>query len=131
MTPGMQMLVAVLSTGVATKIIDEIIRAIKRASDKKKNRGIAKMEREVGEMHKVVTSLTSSVGSLEEVDKVILHDRIWNAYETLQNIPDISVEDAANLDYLFGEYKRLGGNHKAEIMYRTLKEKPVRKGNIQ
>lgn len=126
MTPGMQMLVAVLSTGAATKIIDEIIRAIKRASDKKKNRGIGQMEKDVAEMRRDISGFSKDMNDLKEVDRVILHDRIWSAYDKLQNSDSITIKDKSNLDYLYGEYKRLHGNHKAEIMYNEINKKPVR-----
>lgn len=122
-----QMVIAVLSTSAVTGGVIEIIRGITRFISRKRDTGLAKLEREVSEIHQTVNTLNVRMCELEETNRVILHDRIWGVYRKLHKDDDISVKDKANLDYMFKEYKKLKGNHKAEIMYNELNKKPIRK----
>lgn len=122
-----QMIIAVLSTSAATGGVIEIIRGIARFISRKRDTGLAKLEREVSEIHQTVNTLNARMCELEETNRVILHDRIWGVYRKLHKDDDISVKDKANLDYMFKEYQKLHGNHKAEIMYNELNKKPIRK----
>ena len=122
-----QMIIAVLSTSAVTGGVIEIIRGIARWIGKRRDTGLPKLEREVSEVHKMVQTLDCRMGELEETNRVILHDRIWGVYRKLHKDDDISVKDKANLDYMYKEYRKLKGNHKAEIMYNELDKKPIRK----
>lgn len=122
-----QMIIAVLSTSAVTGGVIEIIRGIARWIGKRRDTGLPKLEREVSEVHEIVGSLSKRMDDSEETSRVILHDRIWGIYRKLHKDDDISVKDKANLDYIFKEYQKLNGNHKAEIMYNELNKKPIRK----
>ncbi|MGI6721049.1 MAG: hypothetical protein ACOX4I_00610 [Anaerovoracaceae bacterium] len=121
------MIIAVLSTSAVTGAVIEIIRGIVRWIGRRRSKGFAKLESEVTEIKDTIEKLAESVNGQEETRKVILHDRIWDVYRKLHKDADISVTDKANLDYMYKEYKKLKGNHKAEIMYNEIKKKPIRK----
>lgn len=122
-----QMIIAVLSTSAVTGGVIEIIRGIARFIGRKRDTGLAKLEREVSEIHETVQTLDCRMDESEETNRVILHDRIWAAYGKLHNKDSISVTDRANLDYIFKEYDKLKGNHKAKLMYEVLCKIPVEK----
>lgn len=91
------------------------------------SRELAELKHCTGSTAKEVDKIVSRSEEAEETSRVILHDRIWQMYRYLLPQDEISVEDKANLDYMFGEYSKLGGNHKAEIMYNEIRKKPVKR----
>lgn len=126
MTPFEQMIVAVLSSGAVTGAVIKLIEYLIHRHDKKKQRGIAKMESDVTAIKVSIDKLIGEIKELQETDIVLLHDRIYQVFYHLDQQSDIDVEDSANLDYLHDRYAALGGNHRAEIMYQQIKEKPIR-----
>lgn len=120
------MIIAVLSSGAFTGGIIKLIEFLFRRHDKKKKRGISKMETDVAEIKVNMDKLIEEIKDLKDTDIVLLHDRIYQAFYHLNQQPDIDVEDSANIDYLYERYSSLGGNHMAEIMYKQIKEKPIK-----
>lgn len=131
-----EIVIALISSNGGVLIISEVIKSIRRGINKKKGRGLPKLEADIEEMKASYNEIASDVKTLskdlEEIeetarktDLVLLHDRIWQIYRVLKDRPEITVEEDANIDYLYGEYKKKGGNHKARSMYRFLKNKKV------
>lgn len=114
-----------LTDGAFTALI---LGAAKLAFDyweKKKDRGQARIAREINEVSESLKSLRTDLEAAEETDRVLLHDRIWQSFRFFSGKEEISVEDRANIDYLYEEYKKKGGNHKAKVMYEYIKTIPV------
>lgn len=131
MTIG-EIAIAVLTSSAFTGLLVEIIREIRKAVDKRQNKGLAKLENDIRKIHDTVDHMSKTVDKVEttladraETDKVLLHDRIWEMFNELRDSPFVTVEDLANLEYLFQEYSALGGNHKAEIMFNAIENKPL------
>lgn len=117
--------VAILSTSAVTGAVIETVRLIGNWISKRKNTGITKLEREIRYLTTIVQDLKKNIHDLDESYKVILHDRLWSAYNTLKNAKSISLETRGNLDYLFEEYTHRNGNHKGELIYDLIKKIPV------
>lgn len=131
-----EVVIALVSSSGGTVIITEIIKSVRRAVNKKKGRGFSKLEADIEEMKSSYNEIASDVKNMHEdledieetarkTDLVLLHDRIWQIYRVLKDRPEITVEEEANIDYLYGEYQAKGGNHKARSMYRFLKKKEI------
>lgn len=99
--------------------------------EKKQDRGSAKVERIIGELETKYDGIAIDVkgirADIEEKERdsvrtelVLLHDRIWQIFRFFSDRDEISVEDKANVTYLFEEYQKKGGNHHAEEMYKYI-----------
>lgn len=120
-----KILIALIGSPVLTVIVTEAIRTAKRLFDKKKNKGFAKFEKDLAEIQQQTVTILADLNASKETEKVLLHDRIWQAFRYLSGKEEIGVEDRANIDYLYEEYKKKGGNHKAKVMYEYIKTIPV------
>lgn len=116
---------AILTSSVFTGFVLELIKIGKSIYEKKKDKGRAKIDRVVTELASDVKQIKRDVECNEETERVLLHDRIWQIYYELKDRETITVEEDANLDYLYSEYEKKNGNHKAKAMYKFLKKKPV------
>lgn len=116
---------AVLTSSVFTGFVIELLKIGKSIYERKKDKGQAKIDRMVTEIANDMEQLKKDVEGSEETERVLLHDRIWQIYYELKEKDAITVEEEANLDYLYEEYKKKNGNHKAKAMYKYLKKKKV------
>lgn len=133
MTSG-EIVVAVLTSSAFTGLLVEIARGFRTAMDKRKNKGLAKIESDLQVVRaktenngSKIDALTDELEKQKETDLVLLHDRIWDIFHQLQDAEAVTVEDKANLEYLYDEYKNNNGNHHAEIMYSIIEAKPIKK----
>ena len=125
--------VTVLTSSAFTGLLVEIIRTLRRAFDKRKNKGLAKLESDVDAIKKQIDKSGKKMEEIfdelerqKETELVLLHDRIWEIFYKLQDKEYVTVEDLANLEYLYAEYKEKDGNHHAEIMFNEIEKKPVK-----
>lgn len=132
MTTG-EIIVAVLTSSAFTGLLVEIVRTVRRALDRKRNKGLAKLETDITTLKGIAVDNSKSIDGIKdeldrqkETDMVLLHDRIWEIYERLKNQDSIDLADKANLEYLYDEYKQNNGNHQAALMFELIQEKPVR-----
>ena len=132
----MSTLVDLLENGVFTTLVLGLAKIAYDRWEKKQDRGKAKVERIMNEMDLRYTEMDNDIKGLKKdfertekdtrtTELVLLHDRIWQIFRVLKDRPEITVEEEANIDYLYGEYQKKGGNHKARSMYRFLKKKEV------
>lgn len=130
-----EIFVAVLTSSAFTGMVVEIVRQVRHFIDKRKKRGLAKIENDLKEIkdktedngNKII-AITEELDRQKETDLVLLHDRIWDIFHQLNDSEYVTVEDKANLEYLYDEYKNKNGNHHAEIMYDIIESKPIKKG---
>lgn len=132
MTTG-EIVVAVLTSSAFTGLLVEILRALRSIIERRKNKGLAKVENDIKsikdktlETGEKVIEIQEELARQKETDMVLLHDRIWDVFNRLQNEKYISVEDKANLEYLYDEYRSNNGNHQAEIMFNYIEKKPLK-----
>lgn len=135
-----EIIVAVLTSSAFTGLLVEIVRSVRRIIDRKKNKGFAKLENDISCIREKTAETESKVDEIQdelqrqkETDLVLLHDRIWEIFNRLHEAQSVSVEDKANLEYLYEEYKNSNGNHHAEIMFEVIESKPVKgkKGELK
>lgn len=133
MTTG-EIIIAVLTSSAFTGLLVEIVRTIRRGIDKRQNKGLAKIENDLTDVKHTLDETGKSLSKMEEelvrqkeTDLVLLHDRIWEIFDRLRNEEHISVEDKANLEYLYDEYKNSNGNHHAAIMFELIESKPLKR----
>ena len=129
--------VTVLTSSAFTGLLVEIIRTLRRAFDKRKNKGLAKLESDVDAIKKQIDKSGKKMEEIfdelerqKETDLVLLHDRIWEIFYNLHDKEYVTVEDLANLEYLYAEYKAKNGNHHAEIMFNEIEKKPVKPSQV-
>lgn len=129
-----QIIVAVLTSSAFTGLLVEIVREIRRVVDRRHNKGFVKLENDIVDLKGMVTDNTQRIDGIKEelerqkeTDLVLLHDRIWDMFNRLQGQESVDVEDKANLEYLYDEYRQNNGNHHAEIMYEVIEAKPIKK----
>lgn len=120
-----ELIVALVSSSGGTVIITEAIKSIKRTMNKRKGIGFSKLEADVAEIKATNEKIIEELDAAKETEVVLLHDRIWQAFRFFQDKDEISVEDRANIDYLYQEYKKKHGNHKAKLMYQYIQTIPV------
>lgn len=127
-----QIIVAVLTSSAFTGLLVEIVREIRRAVDRRRNKGFVKLEKDIHDLKDIAIDNTQRIDGIKEelerqkeTDLVLLHDRIWDMFNRLQGQEEITVEDKANLEYLYDEYRQNNGNHHAEIMYEVIEAKPI------
>lgn len=128
-----EMVVTIITSSAFTGAVVEIVREARKIVDRKKNKGLAKIEGDIADIRSQNAQYCSDIKVIkdellarQETDKVILHDRIWEMFHTLSGEDCVTIEDMANLDYLYEEYTKLHGNHQAEIMYNFIKKMPVK-----
>lgn len=133
-----EIIVAVLTSSAFTGLLVEIVREVRKVIDKRRNQGFAKVETDILELKGIAMSNTTSIDSIKhelerqkETDMVLLHDRIWDMFNRLQGQESITLEDKANLEYLYDEYRQNNGNHHAELMYQVIEDKPITKKGEQ
>lgn len=102
----------------------EIIKYFFQRHDERKNNKYT-LKQSVTEIRKNVAELKNEVAELTEDDGALLHDRIWALFNEMKDKETLTVEDRANIDYLWGRYSKRGFNHKAELMYEKICEIPV------
>lgn len=83
----------------------------------------AREKREAKE--RAFAALAAAVESLKEDNRVIMHDRLFCLFEELGKADGITAGERANVDYLYERYKKIGGNHHADIYYAMIAAKPV------
>lgn len=127
-----EIIVAVATSSAFTGLLVEVVRTIRRAIDKRKNKGLAKLEKDVNSIRQQtiatagkIVEIQNELATQKRTNLVLLHDRIWDVFARNHDKEYVSVEDKANLEYLFDEYQRRGGNHHAEIMFDFIENKPV------
>lgn len=135
---SVEVVVTIATSSAFTGAVVEIVREIRKVVDKKRNKGLAKIEGDIANIRTQTAQnstdlrmIKDELNARQETDKVILHDRIWEMFHSLSLESEITVEDMANLDYLFEEYNKLQGNHQAEIMYNCIKSKPIRGRGVE
>lgn len=128
------MVVTIITSSAFTGAVVEIVREIRKMVDRRRNKGLAKIEQDLSDIRSQNAQYCHDIGVIknellarQETDKVILHDRIWEMFHALSGDDSVTVADMANLDYLFEEYTKLSGNHQADIMYNCIKKMPVRR----
>ena len=127
-----EIIVAVVTSSAFTGLLVEVVRTIRQAIDKRQNKGLAKLEKDVDSIRQQtiatagkIVEIQNELAKQKETNLVLLHDRIWDVFARNQHKEFVSVEDKANLEYLFDEYQRRGGNHHAEIMFEIIDKKPA------
>jgi hypothetical protein len=124
MTPTQELIatvmVGILGGGGSLEIIKYLIQ---RHDDKKK--GNRSLKSSIAEIRENVADLKNEVQELKEDDGAIMHDRIFAEFNRLTQQESITVEDRANIDYLWERYSKRGFNHKGEILYKKICEIPV------
>ena len=128
-----QIIVAVLTSSAFTGLLVEIVREIRRALDRRHNKGFVKLEKDIVALKDIAIDNTQRIDGIKEelerqkeTDLVLLHDRIWDMFHRLQGQESVELEDKANLEYLYDEYRQNNGNHQAELMYQVIESKPTR-----
>lgn len=123
-----QIIIAVVTssafTGVIIKIIDIIISRYSRKHGRLLE--IEKDLKEIKEKVNKVKEMDNEIGELKQDILVILHDRIYQLFDRFIREDNISVQDRANIDYLYNRYENRGGNGKASLMYEKIKNIPIK-----
>lgn len=129
---GWKIVLALMSSSAFTGLVIELIREVRKYFERKNNTGLHKLETDIKEMRedysriaKDIKEIRTDLDAGRETEKVLLHDRLWQAFRLFQDAEQISVEDRANIDYLYAEYKKKNGNHKAKVMYEYIIQIPV------
>jgi hypothetical protein len=124
MTPTQELIatvmVGILGGGGSLEIIKYLIQ---RHDDKKK--GNRSLKSSIAEIRENVADLKNEVQELKEDDGAIMHDILYSEFNRLTQQETITVEDRANVDYLWQRYSKRGFNHKGEILYKKICEIPV------
>lgn len=120
-----ELIVALVSSSGGTVIITEFVKSIKRSFNKRQGKGFSKLEADVAEIKATNEKIIEELDASKETEIVLLHDRIWQAFHFFQDKEEISVEDRANIDYIYQEYEKKHGNHKAQLMYEYIQKIPV------
>ena len=121
MTPIEQMIVTVLCSSGATGLVFKLIEYFTNRHDKKSGcnkemkNDIEKTQNDITDIKKMLEDLVGEVNELKEDDIVVLHDRIYQAFNYMKKLPNITVPDRANVDYLADRYFNRGGNHDADL----------------
>jgi hypothetical protein len=124
MTPTQELIATVMVGILGGGGSLEIIKYLIQRHDEKKN-GTRSLKSSIKEIRENVADLKNEVQELKEDDGAIMHDRIYAEFNRLTQQESITVEDRANIDYLWERYSKRGFNHKGEILYRKICEIPV------
>lgn len=124
MTPAQEMIATVMVGILGGGGLLELIKWLIQRHDEKKT-GKYTVKSSLKEIRENVAELKDEVNELKEDDGAIMHDRIYAEFNRLKDKDEITVEDRANLDYLWERYSRRGFNHKGNLMYKKICEIPV------
>lgn len=102
----------------------ELIKYLIQRRDEKKNNGKT-MKDSIREIRENVAAMKAELDELKEDDGALLHDRIYALFNELKDKEILTVEERANVDYLWERYSRRGFNHKGNLMYKKICEIPV------
>lgn len=102
----------------------ELIKYLIQRRDEKKNNGKT-MKDSIREIRENVAAMRAELDELKEDDGALLHDRIYALFNELKDKETLTVEERANVDYLWERYSRRGFNHKGNLMYKKICEIPV------
>lgn len=102
----------------------EFIKYLVQRHDEKKDDGRT-MKGSIKEIRENVADLKNEVSELKEDNGALMHDRVYALFDELKDKESITVEDRANIDYLWERYSKRGFNHKGELMYDKIIEIPV------
>ena len=102
----------------------ELIKYLIQRRDEKKNNGKT-MKDSIREIRENVAAMRAELDELKEDDGALLHDRIYALFSELKDKEILTVEERANVDYLWERYSRRGFNHKGNLMYKKICEIPV------
>lgn len=102
----------------------ELIKYLIQRRDEKKNNGRT-MKDSIKEIRENVAAMKAELDELKEDDGALLHDRIYALFNELKDKEMLTVEERANVDYLWERYSRRGFNHKGNLMYKKICEIPV------
>jgi len=112
-----ELVITLLSSSTGTVCITEAIKAVRRRMQAKRGRGFSKLESDIREIRTDIKGIREDLDESKEAERVLLHDRLWQLFHFFQDKDEISVEDRANVEYLWDEYKKKQGNHEAEVYY--------------
>ena len=128
-----QVVITIVTSSAFTTAIVEIVRELRRYFEKKNNKGFHKLEEDISEISSKLKEIAEEQEKIrddldgsKETEKVLLHDRIWQAFRFFYDKHEISVDDKANIEYLYEEYRKKKGNHNAKTMYEYIKTLPVK-----
>jgi hypothetical protein len=124
MTPTQEMVATVMVGILGGGGLLELVKYLFQRHDEKKN-GSRSLKASIKEIRENVADLKNEVQELKEDDGAIMHDRIYAEFNRLTQQESITVEDRANIDYLWERYSKRGFNHKGEILYKKICEIPV------
>ena len=102
----------------------ELIKYLIQRRDEKKNNGRT-MKDSIREIRENVAAMKAELDELKADDGALLHDRIYALFNELKDKETLTVEERANVDYLWERYSRRGFNHKGNLMYKKICEIPV------
>lgn len=102
----------------------ELIKYLIQRRDEKKNNGRT-MKDSIREIRENVAAMKAELDELKADDGALLHDRIYALFNELKDKEMLTVEERANVDYLWERYSRRGFNHKGNLMYKKICEIPV------
>ena len=124
MTPAQEMIATVMVGILGGGGLLELVKYLFQRHDEKKN-GSRSLKASIKEIRENVADLKQEVSELKEDDGAIMHDRIYSEFNRLKDKDALTVEDRANIDYLWERYSKRGFNHKGEILYQKICEIPV------
>lgn len=124
MTPTQEMIATVMVGILGGGGLLELVKYLFQRHDEKKN-GTRSIKSSIKEIRENVADLKNEVNELKEDDGAIMHDRIYSEFNRLKDKDELTVEDRANIDYLWERYSKRGFNHKGEILYQKICEIPV------
>lgn len=124
MTPAEEMITTVMVGILGGGGLLELIKYLFQRHDEKKN-GSRSLKASIKEIRENVADLKTEVNELKEDNGSIMHDRIYSEFSRLKDKDALTVEERANIDYLWERYSKRGFNHKGEILYKKICEIPV------
>ena len=125
MTPAQEMIATVMVGILGGGGLLELIKYLFQRHDEKKN-GSRSLKASIKEIRENVADLKQEVNELKEDDAAIMHDRIHALFSENIDKDELTVEDRANIDYLWERYRTRGFNHKGELMYKKICEIPIK-----
>lgn len=112
-----ELVITLLSSSTGTVLITETIKGVRRKINQKKGKGFSKIESDIREIRSDIEKIRDDLDDGKETERVLLHDRLWQIFHFFQDKESITVEDRANVEYLYEEYKKKEGNHEAEVYF--------------
>ena len=123
MTPAQEMIATVIVGILGGGGLLELIKYLFQRYDEKKKKYTVKTS--IKEIRENVADLKNEVAELKEDNGALMHDRVYALFDELKDKDTLTVEDRANVDYLWERYSKRGFNHKGELMYNKIIEIPV------